>query len=309
MLQEAKTLLQLTDTERPQVSTPQNTIRTWERERAEAWLAMKVEESQRGVFTTVAPLTPALAEVLLEHNFDNRPVSNVAIERYERDIAHGAYRLNGQTIVVARTGELNDGQHRCHAVIRSGVSIDVVMVFGVERDSRLTLDQGMTRTVGHYLGMQGVENAKLTAAVAGYLWQHRHLGRLSSTGRDRPTKSETLAVAEELRSSIAASIASVPGVGSFVLGGRSVLTFAHLTFAHKASWKAANDFMDGLVQSIGLTRGDPIWVLQRRLQKEASRMVINEKAELIVRGWNAWRRGERPDHFKVNGGKLPRIEG
>ena len=91
-----------------------------------------------GTEAAVIDLTPKLAKELLLCNFDNRPISIKRVESFAADIRDGRWEFNGETIIVADTGEMNDGQHRCHAVIMADKSIPTLLVKGVSRASRFT---------------------------------------------------------------------------------------------------------------------------------------------------------------------------
>jgi len=163
--------------------------------RLERWIDERVSASQSEPLVEMVTLSPALATVLLRRNEANRPISAVGLERLKRDISEGRWLFNGEGIVVSRDGKLNDGQHRCRAVIETERSIRMVIAFGPDRESRLTLDQGVARTVGHYLGMHGHSDPNNLGVVANYVWQYKTRNRLGSGGGDRPTKTQALQMA------------------------------------------------------------------------------------------------------------------
>ncbi len=68
----------------------------------------------------VTVMTPQEAARLLACNGHNRNVSEVLVERYARDMRCGAWKQNGEPILVARDGTLLDGQHRLLAIQRAG---------------------------------------------------------------------------------------------------------------------------------------------------------------------------------------------
>lgn len=277
-----------------------------EERRLVAWLDRMVAAGASGVFSEVVQITPTLARLLLSKNDQNRPISKTAVAKYRRDILNGAWSVNGQTIVISRDGLLNDGQHRLNAIIEAGKSVSAVMVFGVKRESRFTLDQNVVRTAGHYIGMNGVANANVVAAVAGFIWQHKTHGFLSHQAAYRPTKAEILRTANHFVG-IEESIRAVPNKGILLLGGRAILTFCHFTLAAASDGASAGVFIARLADGVGLGARDPILYVRNRLIG-STRLSPNEKAELIFRAWNAHRRGETPKTLLIMGGKLPALE-
>jgi hypothetical protein len=76
------------------------------------------------------------------------------------------WSFNGEPVIISKDGLINDGQHRLRALVEANVSIPMLFVFGVDRDTRLTVDQGAARTAGDYLGMEGIENSAAAATIA-----------------------------------------------------------------------------------------------------------------------------------------------
>jgi len=272
--------------------------------RAEAWLASRLKRGQHERFTEEVELTPALAELLLQRNPANRVVKDAVVQRYAADIRNGFWQVNGEPIILSRDGLLNDGQHRCFGVITAGRPIIVNIAFGYERASRLTLDQGATRTTGDFLGMDGAANANHQAVVAGLLWQYDTSGTIGDNTRNRGTKAQVI---EKWHSSpgILDSIHVVSRKGSGVLGGIGSLAFCHYVFA-RIDAKAADAFMKKLVEGDELSKKDPIYVARQRIIGDR-RLKLSERIELIFRAWNRSRQRRGATIAKIHG-QLPVLE-
>lgn len=281
-------------------------VRNIEIERLERWADERVRASQVEPLVEMVTLSPALAYVLLKRNEANRPISEAGIDRLKRDISEGRWEFNGESIILSKDGKLNDGQHRCRAVIETERSIRMVIAFGPERDSRLTLDQGVARTVGHYLGMHGYADANHIATIAKYVWQYKERNRLSTSGREAPTKTQARLTAEHYKQ-IPASLAFVtrPGVGAICT--RSMLAFAHFAIS-EVSGDQANLFMDRLIKGASLVEGDPILICRNKLIETRSSANIQARASLIFKAWNAHVRGERPRTLLWTAKTLPKLE-
>lgn len=130
------------------------------------WFNQCVERGKSEVFSETTVLTPGLAGELLKLNPDNRNIRKAKLEQFVRDMQHGAWVFNGEALIVSKDGLLNDGQHRVRGVVEANVTIPMLFVFGVEREARLTVDQGSARTAADFLGMEGVENAAMAAGIA-----------------------------------------------------------------------------------------------------------------------------------------------
>src|SRR5690606_16390953 len=68
-------------------------------------------------------ITPALADVMLRYNDANRPLSAATVRKYARQMGEGRWRLTKQPIIFSKSHKLLDGQHRLHACVESGVTI------------------------------------------------------------------------------------------------------------------------------------------------------------------------------------------
>lgn len=275
-----------------------------EKRRAEAWLDDRIARSQSGVFSEVALLTPALAEMLKAINPDNRNIRQTVVDRYVADIREGNWKLTGESVKVSKEGLLNDGQHRCTAVIRAGRSITTIFTFGLDRQSRLVVDQGAVRTTGDYLGMAGVADGNHVAAVATLIWQYERFGLVSHNSHFRPTKTQIQEVAV-CNPGIVASIRAVPAKYS-LLASKSILAFCHFEFA-KSDKEAANAFLEKLVKGTGLDENDPIYLARSRLLSER-KTSLGDRVELLFRAWNLHRRGVRSrTKLQLTRDKLPEI--
>lgn len=282
-------------------------IQKVETERMRQWIADRIVACQSEPVLESVTLTPVLAKLLLERNDENRPISEVNLDRIKRDIESNLWEFNGEPVIVSKDGFLNDGQHRCRAVLETGQHIRMVIVFGPQRKSRLTLDQGTPRTTGHFLSMLGHTDANALASVGSNVYQYRRSGQLSNNGRDKPTKAEARETVETVKG-IAESLNFVSRSGAGRVSSRTVLAFCHWAIKQKAGDEAANAYMDKLLTGHGLNKGCPILYARNRLIEIKSKMFLNEKAELIFRSYNLWCEQETDcKRIPVLGEKLPKL--
>jgi len=147
-------------------------VRSPEARQLSEWLARGRGE----VFAVTTLVSPDMARLLLAMNDGNRNVvwngATRSVAAYAAAMKRGEWALNGEAIVVARDGALNDGQHRLHAIIQHGAPVLMQVTFGVERDTRHTVDQGIARTPGHILAMYGEGNTNKLACQLQFLWAH-----------------------------------------------------------------------------------------------------------------------------------------
>lgn len=277
--------------------------------RAADWLEAQVAKAQKDVLVQTIELTPTLARILLNRNDGNRRVSDSLVTSYARDISSDGWAFNGEPVIVSRDGKLNDGQHRCEAVIAADKGIRVILVIGVDRDTNTTLDQGRVRTSGDFLSMEGYAKGNILGAAAGMYWQFQTFGVVGTSRgpQHRPTKGEvrrTVHENEDLQKSV--EFTSLKGVGT--VGGHSLIAFVHYTIWKRAGRKNADEFIKSLIEGFSLAERDPILYARNRLMFERGKMRGNLKAELIFKAWNAHRRGDTLRHIVLTGSELPKLE-
>lgn len=110
-------------------------------------------------------LTPELAREWLETMPEyQRSVSAVVVAEYAKDMCDGRWvEGTGDAFRFNKQGQMIDGQHRCLAVIESGVSIMVTIIEGLDDEVYLVLDKGRKRTAADSIGGK---NANVRAAIA-----------------------------------------------------------------------------------------------------------------------------------------------
>lgn len=270
------------------------------------WLEEHVAKGKKSPHAEVVTLTPVLASLLLERNPVNRPISKTNNNEIRQDMANGRYVFNGESIIISDTGTLNDGQHRCLNVLETGVPIQTVIVFGPKEETRFTVDTGRSKTVANFLSMKGRKYTHVLGPASGYILQWKQLGWIPYDGSARPSKQAILQAADTIKG----IDASVEFTSDCM---KTVRSHAVLAFCHHAFWKAssredADYFMTKLIHGDGLKKGDPILYCRNRLIGMGRNTRAGNRVELVFKCWNAHRNNHGIDHFKLSGGKLPKLE-
>jgi hypothetical protein len=130
------------------------------------------------VFMVQVQMTPDLAALMLERNIANRNLTlggqGRSVAAFAAAMQRGEWKLNGESIIISNNGELNDGQHRLAAVVRAGVEVPMLLTFGVERETRHTLDQGIGRSPSHILQMFGEKATTNLATTLQFAYAYDH---------------------------------------------------------------------------------------------------------------------------------------
>ena len=102
---------------------------------------------------TIKKISPKEAEMLLfEHNpYNYRKINFSTVKIYAKDMKDGNWKENGETIKFDFNGNLIDGQHRLQAIVESGITIELIIVEGLDPNVADTIDIGRKRTIEQYL--------------------------------------------------------------------------------------------------------------------------------------------------------------
>lgn len=269
------------------------------------WLKQSVHRGRNDIFSEVKMVTPQLAEVILTQNPDNRKIRPIKFDQMVLDMKHGRWTMNGEPIIIANTGELNDGQHRLMALIEANVTLPLLFVFGVERESRTTVDQGAPRYAGDYLQMQGVVSANQQASIARNLIAYE---RATPGTRWRIQDITSAEVVERVKKDITIATSTRWSMSHYKHFRRyvntTVIGICHNILLNKNTTDGLA-FLEVLASGEGLHRGDAIYVARERLLNMDHKTIFS-CTEVIFRAWNAYRE-KRPMKTIPIHGRLPEL--
>lgn len=118
--------------------------------------------------TKIIEITPEIAKKTLEQNTRNRTVRRMTVAAYAEAMRSGLWKENGEPIIIGKNNIVLDGQHRLLAIIESGMTLKMVVVFDVEDSTRDTIDTGIRRTPGDALSIEGIQNGnRVSACIVG----------------------------------------------------------------------------------------------------------------------------------------------
>jgi hypothetical protein len=254
-------------------------------------------------------LTPELAKSYLIHNVNNRSVREGHMEALARDMAAGRWRVTGDSIKFDTNNELVDGQHRLLAVVKSNVTIRVLLVLGVEPDVRPVIDGQATRSAGDVLAIRsGGEKNISTLAAAARIALARENGSWATVGNTRSQVFSNVEIVDWLDQHplMQQAVDLAVSTSRFIFVPTSAWAYCLYLF-WQIDEKATKQFAADLAALHTDGSGDPrhtmIYMFQRA---RADRRRINRADSIyyIIRAWNAWRQGERLSKFAPTAGSV-----
>lgn len=252
----------------------------------------------RGVITSeVMTITPEIANEMLKKNTSNRNINRHHLLALSTAMERGDWHLNGQTVSFDTNGDLQDGQHRLAAVIKSGVPTQMLVVRGVDPEARATVDVGRKRTVADELMIRGEGNSKSLASI---MVMVKRIDRMPGTGANVIlTSVEAIDMLDE-RPQLRLAAAEAEIIRRQLPIPASVAGYCWDRFETISSETNAA-FWEVFENGRFTGKADPRFALERTLNRLAADKTFSTGtfgnkiylAALITRAWNAFRE-ERP---------------
>jgi len=103
--------------------------------------------------------------MLTGNHANQRNLTDSHMLHLAQQMKNGQWKMNGESIIFDWDGNIADGQHRLHSVIRSGVDCDFVVVRGIDPSCFPTIDRGKPRSNGNIFAINGIANFNVAASA------------------------------------------------------------------------------------------------------------------------------------------------
>lgn len=231
-------------------------------------------------------VTPSIAEDYLSKNTQNRSVSVHRVLAYADDMANGRWKFNPLPIVFSISGKLIDGQHRLLAIIKAGVPVESVVMFGAPDESMDIIDSGKPRSASDVLKIDGVADSNNVCATAKRIIGYDNgLAAILQGGTTSHIHNTTkVEVIEYVRThlddlhNLVSNAKSIYKYGNITLLAPSEIAF--FLYALKPP-ESASEFMTKVISGVGLNEGTPELAIRRILERvRFKRDLMTTSAEL-----------------------------
>lgn len=247
----------------------------------------KPQGNHMAVSAEIIDLTPDLARRLIANQIHNRPVSKARVDLYASEMKGGRWGLNGQGLIVTSAGKLIDGQHRCKAVIETGLTIKTMLVRGVSDAAFDIIDQGKSRSVSDVL--VGVANYNIVAAGLRILWREHCGVAISHCVRMTPRDGRLLLTKHPGIVESASWVAGHQTMKRILYGG--VASYTHYK-SGTINAETRDVFFERLADGVGLSARSPILALRSSLiATNGKKMTDLHQLALVIKAWLAYRQG------------------
>jgi hypothetical protein len=249
------------------------------------------KSSDGKVKVTFEIITPDVAKEYLTKNRNNRSLSEVLAETYGRDMSYERWYLNTDAIGFDSSGALMNGQHRLAAVARSGQSVEMMVVYGLDPNARATVDIQRKRTIGDELKMRGVSNNNTVAAAVRMRLNYENQ-TVGLTQAFRYSNTDIIEWANVWHDDLQHAVARAKQVYNNVKVSPMILTAAYSIF-HSIDPDLADYYYEKLYTGENVS-GTILTVMKRLNSQKFSQVKLPSPYVLwiLIRGWNALRKDE-----------------
>lgn len=125
------------------------------------------------MYTKKMLITPEMAERYLQTNQRNRNIKGYKVQKLEDDIKNGDWIVTHQGIAIDSNGKLIDGHHRLTAILKTGISCEMMVTFNAVESEKI--DIGASRTdrdsmfMANVIEKSSVEYNRITYPLIGYI--------------------------------------------------------------------------------------------------------------------------------------------
>lgn len=237
----------------------------------------------------VLTVTPELASEWLTRNTRNRVISGITVAQFASDMEEGRWHFTGQPIVFDTNGTLSDGQHRLTAQVKVGVTLQWLVVGGVDVKAQDFIDIGRPRSVANQLQIEGRSfTYNVSAAARLYLIYE---------GVAHPSKPQIKYVADKHYDQFA-RLATVGKSISTIIGGPTAAYAVAAFYLEAIDPDLSGEFFAGLSTGADLAGNSPILVARNKIQrnKASGKAWTDPQREAFInflfRVWNHWVSGK-----------------
>lgn len=258
------------------------------------------------IHVEMVEMTPAKAMEILANADPNRTVHERRVSAMARDIIGGRFKLNAETIKLAPSGKLQDGEHRLWALVRAAEtdpsikSVPVAVAFNVPPEVRPTIDTGKSRSYADVLRIRGEPRGRFYASALRYIGLYQ---AGAFTVSENPVRSNMMMTHQELDA--LHSDKRLLGLlelfeENYLAGMRYAPAVAFVfTRAAEVSMELAQEWAEGVQTGTEMKADDPRFQLRERFHEPTKgKLPQTEVVALAIKSWNLFMLGERVPNLR-----------
>tara|TARA_Y100000389_G_scaffold195155_1_gene226102 strand:+ start:456 stop:1424 length:969 start_codon:yes stop_codon:yes gene_type:complete len=214
-------------------------------------------------------ITPSLATKILEdHNNRNRKKNNNNINYLAKQVVNDNWIANGETITFDINGDLNNGQHRLEAVIKTDTPMEALVVTNLSLEAFKTIDTGSLRSGSDVLSIEGVSNSTHMSAMVKFIFAFK-MGKYSANRHHHRTLSNTELIDYYYELDEEKLYKAFQFYNKVRTGNSNIITPTYISgfyyLLNEIDGEKSEQFLTMLCQGINLTQDSPVMALRNKL--------------------------------------------
>lgn len=253
----------------------------------------------------VLDVTPDFAKELIGQSYGKqRRVRQLLVDRYARDLREKRWRVTGEPMHLNKKLELINGQHRCHAIVESGITMPSVVIV-VTRDEKAfeAMDNGAKRSLNDRLDFMGHEKVN-SAIQAGIIYERLDFKPRVLTSGEKleiitSTHPDDLKVLKRLH---------CKGITAGMMAAAFRCVKTDRDNAIDFFMQAFHNQVDLEGHMIPQAQLLATWILQTKSDRTIAKTAEKYKQECAYRciqAWNAWKKGQLLSKLQYRPGQRP----
>lgn len=269
-------------------------------------------------------ITPEIAAEMLRKNVaNNRSLMATTVAKYANLMSKGQWDTQtGDTIKISKDGFVIDGQHRLHAVVKSGITIHSFIAYGLDVESFRNIDVGQSRKLSDALHFAEIPTSKVVASAIQLYWNLKsgvYMGVMRSPETPQRGTGGSMSYVSKGATSLRLSALDIEKIyfeneakwyryiNTYLKKCRVIDTSSNIAgmWAYLAdiNEQDAKEFISRLIEGDGLEFGSPILALRNRLlaakSTKAGFLSSAERRAVYVSAWNAFRKGKNQNSVRI----------
>ena len=113
---------------------------------------------------------------------EQRSINKANLDKMSISLENGFWdESNGESVKFDTNGSLIDGQHRVLCVLKTGVPMKTLVVYGCPPKSIETIDTGKSRSLGDILKINGYGNSNQVASIVNNILNYKKYGTIQNS--------------------------------------------------------------------------------------------------------------------------------
>jgi len=253
--------------------------------------------------TELRLITPAIAKDMLKRNFGNRRLNLRNVGFLCKEMKIGNWKFDGQPLRFTASHQLLDGQHRLEALIEADMSLEFLVITGVNPDAFTVMDTGKNRNSSDIFSIEGIENYSNVAAATRMICMTQNGKHADTYGAYKPSNTDLLDFYSENK-----SISKYVENADFLYRSfNRVISTSHIAaygfLMAELNVQESEEFWKKVCTGVGIDEGCPTGALRSKLiadKMSLKKIPRNDKKGLIFKAWNFYRKGADVKFLRYN---------